>query len=188
MMRAPRPPFWWGLVLGFAAAVLALEVPYINWHTAAPPVDAQPLVIRKDAKGDGRFGAPRSGRRIHRGVDLAAPLGSPVRAIRSGTVIQIGTHRGFGRFVELDHRNDLTSFYAHLDAVNVTMGQRLTQGQVLGTVGKTGNARHPWITPHVHLEVAKAGHVVDPSTMGLRAVAASSARATSSSDDDRGGE
>ena len=187
MTRTRRPSFWWGLILGFAAAVLMLEVPYINWHTAAPPVDAQPLVIRQDAKGDGRFGAPRSGRRVHRGVDLAAPLGSPVRAIRSGTVIQIGTHRGFGRFVELDHRNDLTSFYAHLDAVKVTMGQRLTQGQVLGTIGKTGNARHPWITSHVHLEVAKAGDLVDPATIGIQAVVVS-ARAAPSGDDGRGGE
>lgn len=168
-----RPPFWVGLAIGLGVAAAVLEGPYMNWRLSASPVDQQPLFMRQDAKGDGRFGAPRSGHRAHRGIDLAAPLGSPVRAIRSGTVMMVGTHRGFGRFIELDHRRSLTSLYAHLDDVQVTMGQRVQQGQIIGTVGKTGNARSPLIAPHLHLEVAKDGVLLDPTTMGLRVVVAS---------------
>jgi len=168
-----RTPFWRGVVIGLGVAAAVLEGPYVNWRPVAPPVDQQPLFVRQDAKGDGRFGAPRSGHRVHRGIDLVAPLGSPVRAICSGTVMMIGTHRGFGRLIELDHRQSLTSLYAHLDDVKVTMGQRVKQGQIIGTIGKTGNARSPWVTPHLHLEVAKGGELIDPTTMGLRVVVAS---------------
>ena len=163
-----RAPFWAGVLLGGAGVLAAVEAPYVNWSPIAPPVDARPLVIRQDAKGDGRFASPRSGHRRHRGIDLAAELHSPVRAIRSGRVVQVGTHRGLGRFVEVEHQSDLHSLYAHLDTVSVDVGQRVRQGAQLGTVGKTGNARHRWITPHVHLEIVRDGQPVDPATLGLR--------------------
>jgi len=172
----PRTPnrFWLGLALGLILTVVAVQVPYINWRPVVYPIDADVLQVRQDAKGDGRFGASRSGRRSHRGVDLLAPLDSPVRAIRSGTVIEIGTHRGLGRFVEVSHGRGLTSLYAHLASTAVEQGDRVTQGQLLGTVGKTGNARHLWISSHLHLEVARRGEVVDPSTLGLRVLASTS--------------
>jgi murein DD-endopeptidase MepM/ murein hydrolase activator NlpD len=172
--RARRRVFGFGVLVGVAVLWVVLEWPYINWRYLAPPIDIDPLVVRQDAKGDGRFGAPRSGRQSHRGVDLLAPLGSPVRAIRSGTVIRVGTHRGLGRFVELAHRRDLTSLYAHLATTEVEPGDRVAQGQVLGTVGKTGNARHPWISPHVHLEVVSRGEAIDPATLGLQVLASTS--------------
>lgn len=174
-MRAkPRRGFWVGLLVGLALTAAARETPYINWRAVASPIDGPQLLVRQDAKGDGRFGAPRSGRRSHRGVDLLAPLNSPVRAIRSGTVIRVGTHRGLGRFAELAHRGDLTSLYAHLATTTVTQGKRVTQGQVIGTVGKTGNARHPWIKSHLHLEVARHGDAIDPAMVGLRVLASTS--------------
>ena len=182
--------FWGGLILGFGAAAAACELPFVNWASLVPPVDARPLLIRQDAKGDGRFSSPRSGRRRHRGIDLAAEVNSPVRAIRSGRVVQVGTHRGLGRFVELEHRHGLNSLYAHLNEIAVEPGERVRQGEPIGTVGKTGNARHPWITPHVHLEVLKDGEPIDPQLLGLQAVEASVARADSSpeSSDAAGGE
>jgi murein DD-endopeptidase MepM/ murein hydrolase activator NlpD len=93
-----------------------------------------------------------------------------VRAIRSGRVVQVGLHRGLGRFVELEHREQLHSLYAHLREVSVEPGTRVRQGEVIGTVGKTGNARHLWITPHVHLEVLQEGKPIDPQTLGLQVV------------------
>lgn len=165
-----RPHFWGGAALGCALTLLAFQVPYINWVPVVPPVDARPLVIRHDAKGDGRFASPRSGRRRHRGVDLAAALHSPVRAIRSGTVVRVGMHRGMGRFIEIDHGHELHSLYAHLNDVRVDAGEKVRQGDALGTVGKTGNARHPWITPHLHLEVVRNRVPIDPVTLGLRVV------------------
>ncbi len=156
-----------GLLAGGGLVAAAYELPYVNWQPVVPPVDAHPLIVRMDAKGDGRFWSPRSGNRRHRGVDLAAPLNSPVRAIRSGTVAETGTHRGLGRFIKLEHRGGLRSLYAHLARVQVEPGARVRQGDVIGLVGKTGNARHRWITPHVHLEVWRDGEAVDPATLGL---------------------
>lgn len=153
--------------MGGGAVALALELPFVNWQPIVAPVDTERLVIRQDAKGDGRFQAPRSGNRVHRGVDLAAPLGSPVRAVRSGTVVQVGFHRGFGRYVELEHRGRLRSLYAHLKDVGVEAGERVRQGAAIGTVGKTGNAKHPWIMPHVHLEISRGGAPIDPASLGL---------------------
>ena len=164
-----RSRSWWvGLAVGCGVTAAICELPYVNWRTAVAPVDSRPLTIRHDAKGDGRFASPRSGNRRHRGVDLSAPLDSPVRAIRSGTVIQVGAHRGLGRYVELEHRGQLRSVYAHLNTVRVEPGMRVRQGQPVGTIGKTGNARHPWITPHVHLEVLRRSTPIDPRMVGLR--------------------
>ncbi len=162
--------FWIGWVVGVGVVLAALELPYVNWRSAAPPLDERPLIIRHDAKGDGRFQAPRSGRRQHRGIDLAAAIGDPVRALRSGHVLEIGTHRGFGKFVELEHRGGLRSLYAHLDTIEVEPGAHIRQGQRIGTVGKTGNARSPLMTPHLHVEVAKDGRMIDPASLGLHVV------------------
>ena len=162
--------FWAGLFVGGGIVAAALELPYVNWRPVAAPVDTPQLVVRQDAKGDGRFHSHRSGHRRHRGIDFAAPLDSPVRAIRSGTVVQVGLHRGLGRFVELEHQQQLRSLYAHLNTVCVDVGSRVRQGQRLGTVGKTGNAAHPWITPHLHLEVLKTEQPIDPQLIGLQVV------------------
>ncbi len=159
-----------GVVAGAALGWGAHALFYLNWRPLVAPLDQDALVIRADAKGDGRFGAPRSGNRRHRGVDLEAPLGSPVRAIRSGVVVEIGVHRGLGRFVELEHPQHLRSLYGHLETVNVRVGDRVRQGQTIATVGKTGNARNRLIKPHLHLEVLRQGEPIDPARIGLVAV------------------
>lgn len=158
----------WAVVLALLAVVGvgAHELPYVNWKAVAVPVDAQ-LVIRHDAKGSGHFGAPRSGNRKHRGIDLQAALETPVRAVRSGRVLDAETHKGLGRYVVIQHRDDVRSLYAHLHEIAVLKGERVRQGQVIGSVGKTGNARHRWIEPHLHLEIVKAGTAVDPLAFGL---------------------
>ena len=155
------------LALVCGVAVGLLQLPYVNWHAVVPPVDAQPLTIRHDAKGDGQFQAPRSGHRLHRGVDVVAPLNSPVRAIRSGRVLEVGEQRGLGRYVVLQHGEALRSLYAHLNETRVEAGRRVRQGALIGLVGKTGNAAHPWIMPHVHLEVIRDHEPIDPATLGL---------------------
>ena len=152
-----------GLVMSWAAQ----QLPYVDWHAVVAPLDETVLMIRHDAKGDGRFGAPRSGNRRHRGVDLNASLGSPVRAIRSGRVIASGKHRGLGRYLEVEHQRQVRSLYGHLETVAVDVGDRVRQGQIIATVGKTGNARSPLITPHLHLEVLRGGEPLDPAMLGL---------------------
>lgn len=186
-MRRPvmARSFWVGVVSGALLVTGVGELRYVNWRRVVPPIEGLPLALRQDAKGSGAFQAPRSGGRRHTGIDLAAPLGTPVQAIRSGNVIQVGTHRGLGRFVELEHRQGLKSLYAHLAETDVAVGQRVRQGQRIGTVGKTGNARHPLIEPHVHLQVTRAGEPMDPAALGLAVVSLS---AQGEATDGRGGD
>ncbi len=145
----------------------ARELRYVDWQPISAPLAHAPLVIREDAKGDGRFGSSRSGARRHQGVDIAGTLGEPVAALFSGRVVRAGRHHGYGLFVQVQHRGGWRSLYAHLQTIDVREGERIRQGQAIGTVGKTGNARHRWITPHLHLELARKNTIVDPSTMGL---------------------
>jgi murein DD-endopeptidase MepM/ murein hydrolase activator NlpD len=163
----------YAIAAGLAAATgagvyAAIELPFVNWQPAVPPLAAEPLIIRHDAKGDGRFESPRSGNRKHRGVDLAGRLESPVVAVRSGKVLEVGHHRGLGRFVVVQHDRGLRTLYAHLSSTTVAEGARIAQGDVVGTLGKTGNARHPSITPHVHFEATRDGAVIDPQLLGLQ--------------------
>jgi murein DD-endopeptidase MepM/ murein hydrolase activator NlpD len=162
------------LCLGIAIGVLLLfgmqQLSYCDFRRVASPVDMSSLTLRCDAKGNGRFGAPRSGNRKHRGIDIESPVGTPVCSIKSGKVIQVGKHKGLGWFIEIQHAHKISSLYAHLESVNVSVGDRLRQGQKIGAVGKTGNAKSPLIKPHLHLEIWKNGEPVDPETMGVSVI------------------
>lgn len=165
-----QPAFLIGAGLGMAVGWAATSAPYMNWAPIVPPVEEQRMVVRNDGKGSGEFGSPRSGGRRHRGVDLEAPVGTPVRAMRSGVVVEAGTHRGLGRYVKLEHSRRLCSYYGHLQEIDVEAGQRVRQGQRLGTVGKTGNARSSIIKPHLHFEIMRDETPIDPEQFGLALV------------------
>ncbi len=101
-------------------------------------------------------------RESHRGVDIAAPAGTPVGAMASGVVSLAETDMYFtGGTVMLDHGHGVHSVYAHLDEVRVTVGQRLTQGQTLGTIGSTGRATGP----HLHWGVYWFDQAIDPAPL-----------------------
>lgn len=95
---------------------------------------------------------------IHRGVDLRVPTGTEVRSMAEGRVRFAGTMSGFGTVVWLDHGGSILTVYAHLSTIRVREGQRLRGGEVLGLSGQTGDAT----TPHLHFEVWRGGHEVDP--------------------------
>jgi murein DD-endopeptidase MepM/ murein hydrolase activator NlpD len=102
--------------------------------------------------------------RAHTGVDFAAPVGTKIRSVADGVVDFAGYNGGYGRTVIVSHPGKITTLYAHLNTFGdgVTKGARVTQGQVIGTVGMTG-----WTTgPHLHYEFRVGGRHVDP----LRAV------------------
>jgi murein DD-endopeptidase MepM/ murein hydrolase activator NlpD len=102
-------------------------------------------------------GEPRT---PHRGVDVAAPAGTPVGAMAQGVVSLAETDMYFtGGTVMLDHGHGLHSIYVHLDEVRVTVGQQLRQGQTLGTVGATGRATGP----HLHWGVYWFDQAIDPA-------------------------
>ena len=94
----------------------------------------------------------------HDGVDLAAPEGAAVLAVRSGTVAETGWDDTDGNYALLDHGEGLTTRYGCLSAVSVQTGDAVAQGDVLGTVGQTGAATGP----HLHLEAAQDGALYDP--------------------------
>lgn len=97
--------------------------------------------------------------RLHTGLDLAAPIGTPVSAAAPGRVVAAGSRGGYGLTVDLDHGDGLLTRYAHLDRIEVARGDRLAAGQRLGTVGMTGTVTGP----HLHLEVREHGRAVDPA-------------------------
>ena len=95
---------------------------------------------------------------LHRGVDIAVPMGTPVRAMAPGSVRFAGTMAGYGQVVWLDHGGAVLSVYAHLSRVDVVAGQAVDGRQVVGLSGSSGNAA----APHLHFEVWRWGREADP--------------------------
>jgi murein DD-endopeptidase MepM/ murein hydrolase activator NlpD len=95
---------------------------------------------------------------FHAGQDIATLWGTPVVAAGNGTVIFAGWQSGYGQLVVIDHGNGLTSRYGHLSKVEVTVGQKLVRGEMLGRVGSTGRSTGP----HLHFEVRVNDEPVDP--------------------------
>lgn len=98
--------------------------------------------------------------RNHKGLDIAAPRGTPIHPIREGTVVSAGKRGGYGNVVILEHGDGTTSLYAHCDKLKVAKGDRVGRGDVIATVGSTGRSTGP----HLHLEVHRDGAAVDPMT------------------------
>lgn len=96
--------------------------------------------------------------RHHHGLDLAAPIEAPVRAIREGRVIFADSFGTYGNLIVIHHQNEITSHYGHLNSMSVQTGEMVTAGQVIGAVGKTGRVTGA----HLHFEIRHAGKSQDP--------------------------
>jgi murein DD-endopeptidase MepM/ murein hydrolase activator NlpD len=96
--------------------------------------------------------------RMHEGIDIAAPIGTPIWAAAAGTVIHSGWLSGYGNLVVVDHGNGLATAYAHASAILVVLGQQVSQGETIALVGSTGHSTGP----HLHFEVRINGVAVDP--------------------------
>ena len=95
---------------------------------------------------------------MHTGLDFRAATGDPVRATANGKVVSSGWAGGYGRMVEIDHGNGLSTRYGHLSEINVRVGEQIKIGQVIGEVGSTGRSTGP----HLHYETRIDGEAVDP--------------------------
>ena len=95
---------------------------------------------------------------MHNGIDIKAPKGSLIVATADGQVKFAGVRSGYGNVVEIDHGDGVESVYSHMDTIEVAEGTTLLQGEIVGTVGATGNAS----TPHIHYEVRIDGQCYDP--------------------------
>lgn len=97
----------------------------------------------------------------HRGIDLAAPEGTPIYAVASGTVVLARyNHPSYGNYLVIDHGGGTTTLYAHCSALLVATGQTVSAGDIVARVGATGDATGN----HLHLEVKVGGQLVNPRT------------------------
>jgi len=97
--------------------------------------------------------------RSHHGVDIAAPRGTPIGAATSGTVVFAGRRGGYGNTVIIEQPDGKQTLYAHAEQLLVKVGDQVSTGQTIATVGSTGRSTGP----HLHFEVRENGQPVDPS-------------------------
>lgn len=97
----------------------------------------------------------------HRGIDIPAPIGTPVRATADGVIEWAGVRGGYGRMIRIRHNDRQVTLYAHLDefAPGLMVGRRVNQSEVIATVGRTGDATGP----HLHFEFIQDGITIDPA-------------------------
>ncbi len=101
----------------------------------------------------------RGGAARHQGIDLAAPIGTPIYATADGTCTEAGYNSGgYGNLIKLDHGRGIETRYAHLSRVLVSPGQRISRGQLIGHMGSTGRSTGS----HLHYEVRIDGRAVNP--------------------------
>lgn len=96
--------------------------------------------------------------RLHAGTDFAAPIGTPIYATADGVVTSAGWSSGYGRLIKIQHEFGIETRYAHLNAIRVEVGQRVSRGQRIGDMGNSGRSTGP----HLHYEVRVGGEPVNP--------------------------
>lgn len=96
---------------------------------------------------------------FHHGIDIAANKGTDILAFADGVVEYVGESNVYGLYMQLDHSNGIKSFYAHCSSLDVHKGDTVAMGQVIGTVGDTGNATGS----HLHFQISLDGTVLNPT-------------------------
>lgn len=99
------------------------------------------------------------GRRNHKGIDLAAPTGTPVYATADGVVSRAEPFSSYGNYIQIEHGGAMQTRFGHLSGFAIAAGEQVHKGQLIGFVGTTGRSTGP----HLHYEVRVAGEAVDPS-------------------------
>jgi murein DD-endopeptidase MepM/ murein hydrolase activator NlpD len=135
-----------------------------------PPVAK--VVVRgtkvKSSRGDGHFQKPAVGvlssyygmrwGRMHEGIDIATPIGTPIHSSDHGRVVFVGEKRGYGKCIIVDHSNGYRTLYGHLNAFFAKEGDIVVKGETIAESGNTGRSTGP----HLHFEIQKNGQAVDP--------------------------
>jgi murein DD-endopeptidase MepM/ murein hydrolase activator NlpD len=122
--------------------------------------EGRPVISGYISSGFGERVDPFTGAgEFHEGIDFAAPEGTRIRAVAAGIVTWAGPRGGYGNMVQIDHGNGYATRYGHADKVLVHVGEMVKRGDALALVGDTGRSTGP----HVHFEVLKNGHEVNPA-------------------------
>lgn len=133
-----------------------------HWSPSNPSFD---FIWPVDGRISSIFGLRRffnkQERNPHNGLDIAAPVGTPIKATADGTVIETGDFFFSGNMIFIDHGQGIISLYAHLDRIDVKAGEHITQGDIIGTVGKTGRATGA----HLHFAILANKTLIDPVYM-----------------------
>jgi soluble lytic murein transglycosylase len=135
--------------------------PGSNTSTFASPIDAANLPTVSSTFGP-RKNPFTGSQQHHDGVDYAVPIGTPIRAAGSGTVVKVGNEpSGYGNFIEIKHADGSISKYAHASGFNYKEGDTVGRGDVIGASGNSGRSTGP----HLHFEIRGAdGKLMNPST------------------------
>jgi murein DD-endopeptidase MepM/ murein hydrolase activator NlpD len=155
-----------------AGLIKALESNTVKPFTAGPAKTSGAIPAAENHTHE--FGAPAHGvvssrfgqradpftgeSRFHKGLDIAAPLGSAITAAAAGKVVFSGWAEGYGNLVTVDHGDGILTRYAHTAANLVHAGDDVAAGQEIALVGSTGRST----APHLHFEVHKNGQPIDP--------------------------
>jgi murein DD-endopeptidase MepM/ murein hydrolase activator NlpD len=129
-----------------------------DWTSLADAPSLWPVEGRVGSSFGGRSDPINGEGAFHSGIDIEAPIGTPVRATADGEVTGAMLGAGYGRQVVIDHGHDMMTVYGHLSAIVALPGQHVSRGQVIGYVGMTGRATGP----HLHYEVRVHNVPVNP--------------------------
>lgn len=168
-MNAKKNPaiFWFvaGL-LSFLWIPILFPVEQNRYDAQEPfyhlPLESRDLELRNDVYGKGHFGASRNRGRHHEGIDFLAPIGTPIRASKSGRITRATEEKGYGKYLEILHPDGLRTRYAHLSSLKVKEGDWVHRDQLIGASGKSGNASNPRIKPHLHFEIRSKESALNP--------------------------
>ncbi len=155
--------------------IQAAESQHASLEADAERLEAEIIALQeKGGTNPGVLGWPVNGRvtspygyrihpifgtkKLHTGIDIAGGSGTPIAAAGSGRVILAETYGGYGRAVVIDHGGGLATLYAHQSSIAVSVGQRVSRGDIIGYVGCSGSCTGP----HLHFETRENGAKVDP--------------------------
>ncbi len=126
--------------------------------TTGPPDSSSGFIWPVNGPITSPFCESRPWEACHPGIDIGVPSGTPIHAVADGTVSIAGPEGGYGNYTCIDHGGGLSSCYAHQESIAVSVGEHVSQGQVIGISDCTGLC----FGPHLHFEVRVNGSVVDP--------------------------
>ncbi|MFG5382261.1 MULTISPECIES: DUF5930 domain-containing protein [unclassified Yoonia] len=128
----------------------------INLYRIAAEKAPFSIPVKSNFRFTSGFG-PRWGR-MHSGTDFAGPIGTPIYSTADGVVTHAGWSSGYGRLIKIRHEFGIETRYAHLNSMDVTVGQRVSRGERIGAMGNSGRSTGP----HLHYEVRVGGEPVNP--------------------------